>query len=324
MTTMSPEAVARLKKDVREAAATLSDKETRFLVDAYYAIQGHRIEAQSQVRSLVASEEPNAVISWLFDQHKLLEGEIQKVLSDYTNRSEAGLWARSILGIGPVISAGLLAHIDITKAPTVGHIWRFAGLDPSVQWGKGEKRPWNAALKVVCWKAGESFVKVNGRPCLPGTERVTAARPESAEGEERAEVNESTREGERAVNAESTDPLELPDCLPGCANYGHVQLHRKALELQRNEAGMFADQAAATLAAKRIGKNTEAYKAYSQGKLPRARIQARASRYAVKLFLSHFHHVLYVTTFGEDPPKPYILTQQDHVHFVGPPNWPIA
>jgi hypothetical protein len=58
-----------------------------------------------------------------------------------------------------VLSAGLLAHIDITKAPTVGHIWRFAGLDPTAVWMKGEKRPHNAALKLVCWKIGESFVK---------------------------------------------------------------------------------------------------------------------------------------------------------------------
>jgi hypothetical protein len=56
-----------------------------------------------------------------------------------------------------------MAHIDITKAPTVGHIWRFAGLDPTVKWSKGEKRPWNAQLKRLCWLLGESFVKVSGR-----------------------------------------------------------------------------------------------------------------------------------------------------------------
>jgi hypothetical protein len=44
----------------------------------------------------------------------------------------------------------LLARIDIVKAPTAGHIWRYAGLDPTVRWNKGEKRPWNAGLKVLC------------------------------------------------------------------------------------------------------------------------------------------------------------------------------
>jgi hypothetical protein len=75
-----------------------------------------------------------------------------------------GIWAREICGIGPVISSGLLANIDITKAPTVGHIWRFAGLDPTSKWDKGEKRPWNASLKRLCFLIGESFIKVSGNP----------------------------------------------------------------------------------------------------------------------------------------------------------------
>jgi len=70
----------------------------------------------------------------------------------------------SIVGIGPVISSGLLANIDITRAPTAGHIWRFAGLDPTCKWAKGEKRPWNASLKRLCWLIGESFVKVSSNP----------------------------------------------------------------------------------------------------------------------------------------------------------------
>ncbi|KKL21523.1 hypothetical protein LCGC14_2444610, partial [marine sediment metagenome] len=34
---------------------------------------------------------------------------------------------------------------------------------PTVKWGKGKKRPWNASLKVLCWHAGESFVKCHNR-----------------------------------------------------------------------------------------------------------------------------------------------------------------
>jgi len=70
---------------------------------------------------------------------------------------------RSVDGIGAVIAAGFLAHIDIERCPTVGHIWAFAGLDPTRTWGKGEKRPHNSDLKTLCWKAGESFVKVSGK-----------------------------------------------------------------------------------------------------------------------------------------------------------------
>ena len=66
----------------------------------------------------------------------------------------------SITGIGPVIAAGMIANIDIKKCQTAGAIWKFAGLDPTVEWKKGQKRPWNADLKTLCWKLGQSFLKV--------------------------------------------------------------------------------------------------------------------------------------------------------------------
>jgi hypothetical protein len=197
MTTSTLEGVAKLRRDVREAT-TLGRAEARWLVDAYYATQENRIRAAHQVRTLTEGAEPAAVIGWLFDQQELLEREIRKVLDDFSDRSTPGVWAKSILGIGPVIAAGLLCHIDIEQAPTVGHIWRYAGLAPTVEWKKGEKRPWNAALKRLCWLIGESFVKVSSRD---------------------SDI------------------------------YGKVYVARKEQETARNEAGEFADQAAAALRA---------------------------------------------------------------------------
>jgi hypothetical protein len=183
------------------------------------------------------------------------------------------MWARSIVGIGPVISAGLLAHIDITKAPTVGHIWRYAGLDPTQSWEKGQKRPWNARLKTLCWKIGESFVKVSGN--------------------------------EKDI-------------------YGKVYKERKEIETARNEKLEFSEQAIAILGKKRFGADTQAKKFYEQQMLPPAHIHARAKRYAVKLFLSHLHHVWWEVQTGEKPPKPYVLTHMGHAHYIAPPNWPMS
>ena len=61
-----------------------------------------------------------------------------------------------------MIAAGLLAHIDISKAPYASSIWRFAGLLPGQKKVKGVKRDWNADLKVLAWKLGDSFVKQSG------------------------------------------------------------------------------------------------------------------------------------------------------------------
>lgn len=270
----SLEPLRRLTRDLKDATATLTPREARYLVDLYYQIQDDRKRAASQMRAM-GTEEPHRLIDWVFGNMDTFESDIKRALDRYSMSQKPGQWARSICGIGPVIAAGLLAHIDITKAPTVGHIWRFAGLDPTVKWGKGEKRPWNAGLKVLCWKIGESFVKVS-------------------------------------------NPVLHPDDV-----YGQVYIARKEEEQARNESGALAEQAAAALTAKRIGKDTEAYKAYSVGKLPPAHIHARAKRYAVKLFLSHYHHVAYECEYGTPPPKPYILMQPGHVHFIKPPGWPM-
>lgn len=269
MDSMNP--VTRLTKDIAKAAITLSDQEARFLVDTYYQMQDNRIRADGQIRAMGESEEPHSVLTWLSEQNETLEHQIKRALDKYSFSHPDGQWLRGIYGIGPVIAAGLLAHIDITKAPTVGHIWRFAGLDPTLEWKKGQKRPFNARLKVLCWKAGESFVKFSG--------------------DEKC-------------------------------HYGHWWRKRKDEELAKNEAGEFKQAAADILARKNFGKETEAYKAYSVGKLPPAHIHARARRYAVKLFLAHLHEQMYRRHFGTEPPLPYPIAILGHAHYIGPDTSP--
>ena len=263
------EAIRKLTKDEKQAAVTLGKDEARFLVDAYYQLQDNRIRSDGQVRSMSKDGEPHATLQWLANMNRTLEESIKAALDAYSNASPVGRWMRSQKGIGPVIAAGFLAHLDITKAETAGAFWSFAGLDPRKTWDKGQKRPWNADLKVLCWKLGESFVKVSGHED---------------------------------------------------AFYGKLYKERKALEIERNEKGEFADQAAAKLEKFKIGKATDAYKAYSQGKLPPAHIHARATRYAVKLFLANLHCVLYFDHYGRLPPLPYAIGILGHAHTIYPPH----
>lgn len=262
------EAIRKLTKDEKQAAVTLGKDEARFLVDAYYQLQDNRIRSDGQVRSMSKDGEPHATLQWLANMNRTLEESIKAALDAYSNASPVGRWMRSQKGIGPVIAAGFLAHLDITKAETAGAFWSFAGLDPRKTWEKGQKRPWNADLKVLCWKLGESFVKVSG----------------------------------------------YED-----AFYGKLYKERKALEIERNEKGEFADQAAAKLEKFKIGKTTDAYKAYSVGKLPPAHIHARATRFAVKIFLSNLHHIMYVDHHGKEPPLPYAIGILGHAHMIKPP-----
>ncbi len=263
------EGVIRMKRDLARAATTLSADEARFLVEAYYDHQKSRIAAGERVRSLSKAEVPHEVLGWEMEQSGVIENQIKRALDLYSASTPLGHWARSIMGVGPVIAAGLMAHIDPKIAKTSGAVWRFAGLDSSSEWKKGEKRPWNAKLKTLTWKLGESFVK------------------------------QSSRDGDI---------------------YGALYLQRKVVEIERNEAGDFTEQAAAKLVRYNIGKETDAHKCYAAGKLPPAHIHARAKRYAVKMFLSHYFEIAYFLEHGERAAAPYALAHMEHVHYMPPPH----
>lgn len=152
------ESIAKLTRDLRNAAATMSNDEARYLVDYYYQMQDFRKAAKNQCRGL---EEPHETIAAFGDDFEMLEKNIKGALQKYVEAQPIGKWMMSIMGIGPVIAAGLMAHIDIRKVQTAGAIQRFAGLDPTLVWEKGQKRPFNAKLKTLCWKIGQSFIKVS-------------------------------------------------------------------------------------------------------------------------------------------------------------------
>ena len=157
------EPIKRLNKDLKGGAQILTFPEARFLVDAYYMMQDNRIRNGGQIRALSQYGEPNSVLAWLFSQNHTLEKQVARALDAYSGAHPVGQWMRMNVGVGPVIAAGFLAHFDVTKVNSAGGFWKFAGLTPGIQWKKGDIRPWNAGLKTLCWKLGESFVKVSGK-----------------------------------------------------------------------------------------------------------------------------------------------------------------
>ena len=349
------EPIRLLRRDLRAAAKLMSAAEARYLVDLYYQIQEFRKATANQIRSVEKTSEPILTIDWTFATMELMEGTIKRALEEYTDVEPSGMGAymKAVVGIGPVIAAGLLARIDIKKTRTVGGIWRFCGLDPTSVWlgkkgaqdavekhwnskakpeenvarlateyhrsiesllklardEKGRitkasaaaalaKRPWDAQAKVLCWKAGESFVKLSGDD----------------------------------------------KCF-----YGGKYLERKAMEWRNNLVGTYSNQARDILAAKQFGKDTTAYAWYvghmspglarksldGQGDgisllkpqkvgdeipmLPPGHIHARAKRWAVKLFLSHVYEEWYRRVYKKEPPVIYSIAMMGHIHPVKPP-----
>jgi hypothetical protein len=176
----------KLTKEIRNAlidkivkSHELSSAEIADTVALYYDAQGLRIGWANKRRTehpeepapeeVITSEQAEALPMRAWFHYWLSRGElvIYAKLEDWLESAEApaeAKWAYSQKGIGPIIAAGLAAHIDVTRAEHVSSLWKFAGLAPGFdRKQKGVKIPYNAHLKLVCFKLGESFVKVSGK-----------------------------------------------------------------------------------------------------------------------------------------------------------------
>lgn len=152
-----------LSKDVRALAVDFDRSSVRELVSLYYRLQDNRIASAAQTRELQKNESPHELMEYLSVQLSTMEKSLKYPLQRFAQSYAVGNWALSQYGIGPVITAGLISHIDIERAPTAGSVWRYAGVDPTAKWEKGKKRPFNAELKTLVWKVGQSFMKFSGK-----------------------------------------------------------------------------------------------------------------------------------------------------------------
>jgi hypothetical protein len=314
----------KIGKDITKASTTLGRREARYLVDTYYMMQRPRIRSGNQAKAMGDVGEPNDVTKWLSGQFGSLEESVASALEAYTDSDPLGVWAKSIDGIGPIISAGLLAYIDVEIAATAGCVWRFCGLDPTQKWwnekeadaiiaevmgdAKGVKpehiiecariadrhpetlekvrefvlkkskwtksilqsalkmRPWSGALKTLCWKIGESFVRVKG------------TKPDSY--------------------------------------YSKIYEERHVLEDELNAKGEYREQAL-DIAKKK--PNHAQHETYASGILPLGHIHMRSKRYATKLFLAHYWETGRKLK-GLPVPAPYPIAFLGHAHKIEPPN----
>lgn len=172
--------IPKLDRESVLEASKLSDAEARFLVSNYYQSQDMRKRSDMQIRHLGPSKSvgidavdkppnPPKLLKFTADTFASLENDMKKGLQTYAESSLVGRWCLAQHGIGPVIAAGMIAHLDIEEAPTAGHFWRFAGLDPSCKWEEGKKRPYNAELKQLTFHFGECAKRFNTHPdCFYG------------------------------------------------------------------------------------------------------------------------------------------------------------
>lgn len=199
-------------------------------------------------------------------------------------------------GVGPVMAAALVAFIDIEKAPTVGHIWRFAGLDPSQKWESGQKRPWCATLKTVCWKMWQSWQKLKNDPEAEWARRMF---------ERRAYEWANNLDGKLAGQAAAAALGKRWDKKSPTYAWltGRVDPAWARGVVERGETFPLEPK---LLPEGQTGR----------WMLPPGHIQSRAGRWTVKLWLSKWHEEAYKERFGKEPPLPYPIAQLGHAHKI--------
>jgi hypothetical protein len=107
----------------------------RTLVDIYYDFQGQRIQTQLRIgaakreHSLSDEELSTYGITTIFENAQNFEKDLEKMISkQLKNHALYTQYLSRILGIGPMLSAGLISYIDdIEKFKHVSSLWQYSG-----------------------------------------------------------------------------------------------------------------------------------------------------------------------------------------------------
>lgn len=329
-----PEGLGKdLKKEIK-SVKNASRQEIRCLVDNFYQIQDKRIALQGQIRAIrqesddLETEAFADILEWQLKTQLIQEKGLKDALNCICQTNEVGRWLMSIKGIGPTLAAGILAYFDVTGIEYATHFMSYAGLNDN-------NRPWlgkektekivNEVLDGSKTITDDHLVEIANRTQWSVTYLTNACSKYDEDG------NLKSRSKSDLIKAASKIPynkdlkvlmFKIGESFVKVANrdslYGKLILERKAYENEKNEKGEYADQAAAILASKNIGKDTDAYKAYSKGKLPKAHIQRRAVRWATKIFVSHVFEEMYRVANNKKPAPYYILTKDKHRDYIEP------
>ncbi len=321
-----------LRKDIRLKAAKLSRNQARHIVNLYYSIQKLRKATASQAKAMEEAEAKNELITFLYKNFNKVERQIKTSLDIYTDQHIPSRWAKTINGIGPIISGCLHANIDVTKAKYAGQVHSFAGKSPSqvwlgvadsavlvkkcqnllggetptdehVQWLSGTlRRPYDSLSNFA-----HKYSKAEGQLTWEGIRKAVSRRPYNADLKQACYwIGQGL-----ILHGAGTD-------------YKGYYDQRKAYAYGMNERGEYAKKAKEQLEKFNFGTETEAYKWYIQGKLSPGHIDSQCRRWLIKLFLTHYHQVAYYERYHVMPAKPYVIGVLGHTGEIECPNWPFT
>lgn len=304
------------KEQVLSAAKLGSANQVRFLVSNFYMAQEMRKRADMQLRHLGDKDDPMDLLKYWGDRQADIEKDTHKMLEVFAESRPIGRWMLAQDGVGPIIAAGLLAHLDITRAPTAGHIWRFAGLDPRCEWYGTEK-----AAKIVSemFPGKKKLDKDDVMAVASYTKRNVDTLMKFAAFDREGNPQELTSRSLSAALAKRPYCAQVKQILfhfgtcvkkrhnmPLCF-YGKLYAQRKAQVVARNFAGEYAERAKTFYT-----KSAEVKKILAQGKLPPGNLDSQAMNHASKIFTSHLHALMHWDHYGQPPRKPFAIEILGH------------
>jgi hypothetical protein len=313
------ELVRKMTRDMTRAGALLDQDECRFLVSRYYIFQEQRLSAANRMRKLKEKwrktgqegREPNLLLNWSFDTFEMLERNLKRALTPFAKEYRLGRWLLSICGIGPIMSAGFLANLDIVPPERVGNWFAFCGVDPTQIWERGQKRPYSADLKQLMYHAGSCFIKnANRKTDFYGAYYAKRKKYETAQAASgkidildqiESALARKWRQKEGNIEWEFYSGCYPKTVYPKVFEFDTVAERNAYLKKRKKKPGG------------------------GQPMLPPARVTNRARRWTAKLFLSHLHRAWWCDYHGADTvEEPWAIRCEGHSHVIDPPNWPIT
>lgn len=321
------------KVDLSDLANRITKDEVSSLVSTYYTIQDQRIRTGNQLSRFQAQDKPAEAIEQMFSFFESMEERIKNLMEIWVTRTDNPVanWLYSICGIGPVLTAGWIANIDITRCRSSGAIMRYIGMEPTVKWHtdadkirivindvldkQSKKKIDYDVIVEVCSTIGHSLpltenfltnVKKYEDYSKVKRDDLISAIKLCPFNQDMRKLAWKTWQSFMKVQNSSKD------------TYGKLIAQRKAWENEKNERLEYKELAEE--GAKRVGSSTDAFKYYSEGKLPPAHILMRSGRFCIKIFVSHLHAMLYWHHYNALPPRPYAMAILNHKSYIKIPN----
>lgn len=157
---------AKVSKEEKEEIIKISSdkKMVRYLVDQYQQSQAYRIKAQNQARSLLQGYDQSTEDQFSFITKEIKNAEAneslnKKYIDIITDNISVCRWMKSIMGIGPLLSAYLYSAFDPKVATYATEFLSYAGLnDNNNPWLGTEKA--TAIVKEAVAYRKEKFDKI--------------------------------------------------------------------------------------------------------------------------------------------------------------------